>query len=93
MAFCLSVFFKVYLLVNVVVANQYNPQPNPKSIVSVKNARFTVLTSRLIRMEWGQALDAATFTFINRNLTTPRFTVSSEGNRTIIKTDDLTVSK
>ena len=40
------------------------------------NARFTVLTPQLIRMEYsdnGQFLDSATLAFLNRNLTVPQF--------------------
>ena len=40
------------------------------------NARFTVLTPQLIRMEYsdnGQFLDSATLAFLNRNLTMPQF--------------------
>jgi len=67
-------------------ALQYDPKPNPKSIVEVERARFTVITSHLIRMEWGATIDAATFTFINRNLPTPEFTTSRDGDWTVIQT-------
>ena len=80
------------LLLGIATGNQYNPQPNPESVVAAKNARFTVLTSRLIRMEWGQSVDAATFTFINRNLVKPSFTVKQNGSWTYIETDELKVS-
>ena len=69
----------------------YNPTPNPKSLVQVGEARFTVLTERLIRMEWGGANDAATFTFLNRDLPTPSFSVTSDGPATLIETPFLTV--
>ena len=80
------------LLLGIATGNQYNPRPNPDSVVNAKNARFTILTSRLIRMEWGQSLDAATFTFINRNLVKPSFTVKQNGSWTYIETDELKVS-
>ena len=70
----------------------YNPKPNPKSVVEVGgDARFTVLTERLIRMEWGGTNDAASFTFINRDLPTPTYDVSSDGPATLIRTPFLTV--
>jgi hypothetical protein len=69
----------------------YNPKPNPKSVVEVGGARFTVLTERLVRMEWGGVNDAATFTFINRDLPTPTYFVSSDGAATLIRTPFLTV--
>ena len=43
------------------------------------NARFTVLTSQLIRMEYsdtGVFEDCATLAFVNRNTTVPPFTQS-----------------
>ena len=70
---------------------QCDPKPNPSSVVKVGDARFTVLTSRLIRMEWGIAVDAATFTFINRNLPKPEFSVNNDGQWTVIKTEDVMV--
>ena len=45
-------------------------------VVVSGNARFTVLTPQLIRMEYsdnGQFLDSATLAFLNRNLTVPQF--------------------
>ena len=79
------------LLVVVVAVRGYNPRPNPKSVVEVGNARFTVLTERLVRMEWGGVNDAATFTFINRDLLTPSYNVSRDGSATLIQTPFLTV--
>ena len=67
-------------------ALQYDPKPNPGSVVEVGQARFTVLTSNLIRMEWGGTNDAATFAFINRNLPTPQFSTSKDGDWTVIQT-------
>ena len=64
----------------------YDPKPNPNSVVEVGQARFTVLTSHLIRMEWGDTNDAATFAFINRNLPTPEFNTSKDGDWTVIQT-------
>ena len=55
-----------------------NPKPNPDSVVQIGKARFTVLTENLVRMEWGGMVDAATFTFINRNLPTPKYTLSND---------------
>ena len=71
---------------------QYDPTPNPKSVVEIGKARFTVLTSHLIRMEWGGSNDAATFAFINRNLPTPVFNVTKDGDWTVIQTSAVKVS-
>ena len=55
-----------------------NPVADPKAVVTVGNARFTVLTPQLIRMEWsadGKFEDHASFVFINRRLPVPKFEV------------------
>ena len=83
----------------------YTPKANPKAIAQVApNARFTILTSRLIRMEWAPAdhntgevefNDDATFAFINRYMEddeVPKYTVTNTGeNGMSIKTDYITV--
>eukprot|EP01094_Clydonella_sp_ATCC50884_P030386 TRINITY_DN9908_c0_g1_i1.p1 TRINITY_DN9908_c0_g1~~TRINITY_DN9908_c0_g1_i1.p1 ORF type:complete len:1085 (-),score=270.03 TRINITY_DN9908_c0_g1_i1:780-3968(-) len=48
----------------------YDPVADPRTVVVEGNARFTVITSRLVRMEWsdsGVFLDQATLAFVNRN--------------------------
>ena len=84
----------VSLLIFVVfpLASGYDPSPNPQAVVLAGKARFTVLTEHLVRMEWGGANDAATFAFVNRNLPTPKFTTSKDGNWTVIQTSAMEVS-
>ena len=53
-----------------------NPVADPKAVVIVGKARFTILTPQLIRMEWaadGKFEDHASFVFINRRLPLPKF--------------------
>lgn len=53
-----------------------NPKANPKAVVSEGNARFTVLTPEIIRVEYspsGQFEDRATFAVVNRELPVPKF--------------------
>ena len=53
------------------------PVANPEAVVLDGHARFTVLTSRLIRMEWaanGKFEDHASFVFLNRRMPVPHFT-------------------
>jgi alpha-glucosidase (family GH31 glycosyl hydrolase) len=78
-----------------------NPVADPKAIVTVGNARFTVLTPQLIRMEWsatGKFEDHASLVFINRRLPVPKFekTVLSGGplssGTLTIHTDALTLT-
>jgi len=76
-----------------------NPVADPKAVVTVGNARFTVLTPQLIRMEWsadGKFEDHASFVFLNRRLPVPRVTTANQSSDGVelwtIKTDALTVS-
>jgi alpha-glucosidase (family GH31 glycosyl hydrolase) len=58
-------------------AGLYDPVANPKAVVVLGSARFTVLTPQLVRMEWsadGKFEDRASFVFLNRNLPVPSFT-------------------
>jgi alpha-glucosidase (family GH31 glycosyl hydrolase) len=55
----------------------YNPVANPKAVVLVGHARFTVLTPQLVRMEWsadGKFEDHASLVFLNRDMPVPPFT-------------------
>ena len=91
MALDLATVSVLLLLCSVATAADYDPSPNPEAVVQVGKARFTVLTDHLVRMEWGGANDAATLAFVNRNLPTPRFTGSKDGNWTIIETSAVKV--
>src|SRR5215472_12033237 len=69
----------------------YNPAANPQAIVTLGDARFTVLTPQLIRMEWaadGKFEDHPSFVFLNRRLPAPGFdrTESDHGHRLTLKT-------
>lgn len=58
-------------------------------------ARFTVLTSGLIRMEWSPAarfVDAPSQVFIDRDQPVPRFTTTVENGKLVIRTDALELS-
>ncbi len=71
-----------------------NPVANPDAQVTAGNARFTVLTDRLIRMEWsenGKFEDNATLAIINRNLPVPAYTVKPNGAGITIKTKAVTL--
>ncbi len=59
-----------------------DPVADPKAVLTVGNARFTVLTPQLIRMEWsadGKFEDHASLVFINRKLPVPKVDVSHDG--------------
>ncbi len=72
-----------------------NSKANPDATVIVGNARFTMLTDRLIRMEWsenGKHEDNATLAIINRNLPVPAFTVKKTDGGVRIQTKALTLN-
>ena len=78
------------------VPGRYDPVADPRAVVIAGNARFTVLTPQLIRMEWaadGKFEDRASLVFLNRNLPVPQFTHESQqgGARVVIKTSALTL--
>ncbi|MBQ9192886.1 MAG: DUF5110 domain-containing protein [Bacteroidales bacterium] len=69
-----------------------NPVARPEAQVTMGNARFTVLTDRLVRMEWaadGAFEDHATLAIVNRDLPVPKFTVTRSGATVRIKTGAL----
>jgi hypothetical protein len=79
-------------------AELYDPVAQPRSVVKAGHARFTVLTPRLIRMEWadGKFEDHPSLVFLNRNLPVPKFTtaVTKSGTQDLLtlKTSALTLT-
>ncbi len=76
-----------------------NPVADPKAVVTLDKARFTVLTPQLIRVEWsadGKFEDHASFVFINRSLPVPKFEseVTKSGSNQVltIKTSALALN-
>jgi alpha-glucosidase len=81
-----------------VTAQAANPVADPNAVITIGNARFTVLTPQLIRMEWaadGKFEDHASFVFLNRRLPVPDFealnAASGPRQRLTIKTSALTL--
>lgn len=73
---------------------QDNPVANPAAVVISGNARFTVLTPEMIRIEYsekGVFEDRKTFAVINRNLEVPDFERSEDNDFLYIKTAGLTL--
>ena len=76
------------------VPDKNDPQAQPAAVVTCGNARFTVLTPRLIRMEWaadGIFEDRATLAVVNRNLDVPKFRTIRTKNGVTINTSALTL--
>ena len=69
---------------------QNNPLANPDAVIVSGNARFTVLTPEMIRIEYsdnGAFEDRATFAIVNRNLDIPSFEKSEDSEYLYINTD------
>ncbi|MCG8406392.1 MAG: glycoside hydrolase family 31 protein [Phycisphaerales bacterium] len=74
--------------------NRPDPKADPKAVVVFDKARFTILTPRLIRVEWspsGQFEDRASHAFVNRRLAVPAYDKSVGENTLMLKTDRITV--
>lgn len=74
---------------------QYNPVASSKATVINGNARFTVLTDRVIRLEYTNTtsfVDAATLAFVNRATPDVSFTSNVVGNTLQIQTKYLSLS-
>jgi alpha-glucosidase len=70
------------------------PKAHPKSFVVRGNARFTVLTARLLRLEWsatGQFEDRSSYAFPTRYAPPPDFALREEDDELIIDTGALTL--
>jgi alpha-glucosidase (family GH31 glycosyl hydrolase) len=68
------------------------PRANPAAIVTAPHARFTVLTSRLLRLEYSPIdhfEDRASQVFWYRAQPVPEFTVEREADRVVITTAEL----
>lgn len=80
-------------MVSSMVGIAQNPVAKPESIVISGNARFTVLTPEMIRIEYSdkaQFEDRATFAIINREMEeTPAFSKSEDAEFVYITTDKL----
>lgn len=71
-----------------------DPRAVPEAAVVSGDARFTVLTPRVIRMEWspsGRFEDRASYVFVNRRLEVPPYKVKREDGWLKIDTGTLTL--
>ncbi|MFB0517398.1 MAG: TIM-barrel domain-containing protein [Candidatus Neomarinimicrobiota bacterium] len=82
--------FILLFAININLAQEYDPVADTDAIVISDNVRFTVLTPRVIRMEWaedGVFEDHATLVFINRKLPVPDFKKLTQNGWLSIETD------
>ena len=91
-----SVVLAVLLATLAAFAQQtFYPQASEDAQVVFGKARFTVLTPRLVRMEWAEDSkfeDRATLGIVNRALDVPQFDVKKSRSKVIIKTSDMTLT-
>jgi len=87
----------LYLFLSTFLVNakeEWNPLPHEDAVVTSGNARFTILTPRLIRIQYSTSKlfeERATFAVVNRRLPVPHFTCTTEDGYLIIQTDSLTL--
>lgn len=75
-----------------VATHTIDPVAHPDAVVISSEARFTILTSQMIRMEWAPEAvfeDYASFVFINRNLPVPSYSTYTENDWLVIQTGKL----
>lgn len=85
-----AIVFSLTLLVGNAYAQSGNQlAPNPKAVIQLGNARFTVLTDQLVRLQWGQPSsydNRASLVVVNRKLPVPACTTRTENDWFYIKT-------
>ncbi len=87
-----KLFFGILLAAASSSGQSLNPVADPSSVVADGNARFTILTPQLIRLEWSGERsfeDRASLVFINRKLEVPHFAVHRDSGWLVIQTDRL----
>lgn len=89
-------FFKLLMLMSLLWPGaslaENNPVAAPEAVVTVGNARFTVLTPEMIRIEYSPTArfeDNATFAVVNRNLPVPTFTTREDERYFYLDTEKL----
>ena len=93
----IRIFLCVAAMLSVILTYaEESPKAAEQAVVYAgENARFTVLTPQLVRMEWsedGVFEDRASLTFINRELPVPEFKVKKTSRQLTIRTNDLVLT-
>ena len=90
----LALFFFCLTVLSVSAREEWNPLAQEEAVVTSGSARFTILTPRLIRIQYSVNQlfeDRATFAVVNRRLPVPHFICTTEDGYLIIQTDSLTL--
>jgi len=69
-----------------------SPEPDPAAVLTAGNARFTVLTDRLLRLEWapdGRFTDLGSYAFPTRRGPVPEFTAAEQDGGLLLDTGAL----
>lgn len=91
----ITTLFKVIAFVITLFANNAYSQsitqltPDSKAIVQLGDARFTLLTDQLVRLQWGKPAsfdNRSSLVVVNRKLPVPAFTTRTEGQWFYLKT-------
>lgn len=72
----------------------FRAEANPDAIVQIDRARFTILTPRVIRIEWSETRefeDRSSLVFVHRDLPVPVFTKRSRNGWVELSTEALTL--
>ena len=91
--YCL-LWLSVIVCSHILAQETLNPVADPAAVVRSGNARFTVLTSRMIRIEYSSSAqfeDRATFAIVNRRLPVPSYTTEESDGYLYIRTADVTL--
>ena len=84
----------LFMCSHIYAQEELNPVADPAAVVVSGNARFTVLTSKMIRIEYSstkQFEDRATFAIVNRRLPVPSYTTEEIDGYLFIRTADVTL--
>lgn len=73
---------------------EYNPKANPNNIIQGKNYRITLLTSKLVRLEYSKNNkfeDSRTKMVLNRYFDDVKYSLIEDDDNLKIITDDITI--
>ena len=91
---CLMLWLTLAATLTSSAGDVLDPVADPAAVVTSGNVRFTVLTSRMVRIQYSQTAqfeDRATFAIVNRRLPVPEFTTETSDGYLYIRTADLTL--
>ena len=76
------------------MAQGNDPIADPRAVINAGQARITILTPQLVRLEWSpdkKFVDYSSFVFVNRRMPVPHFVRSLAGDTIVVRTDALEI--